>query len=163
MTDVFEMSSSEPPKDKLISQFSKWWTEKEIEDMIPNIVEPKMSNSINGALHNRRDGQPHNQKKFAEILYDLVGQNFLVNQNKSIRTRFLAFILQKIDKLDSSFQHRFLAMLVEEKKPKSRSCKVCGAKWNEGVLGVFGLCSLPHCDDAFTSCRHITRDPLEYP
>ena len=56
MGDVFSLKSEVHPKEKIISQFSKWWSDDEIrKNIIPNIVEKNLKHSIDGALHNFQD------------------------------------------------------------------------------------------------------------
>ncbi len=131
MTDVFNQKSEISPKEKIISQFSNWWSDKEIrEDIIPNIVEKGLKDSIDGALQNFENITNPNKKSFAEILYDLVGQNFLLNQNKIIRNKFLAIILKKKFKEGSSFQERFLNYLIKEIQSTSEGkCGICNKRW----------------------------------
>ena len=95
MANVFDLKSEVSSKEKIILQFSKWWSDDEIrQNIIPNIVEKNLKHSIDGALHNFQNSTTSNKKSFAEILYDLVGQNFLLNQNKTIRNKFLEIILK---------------------------------------------------------------------
>jgi superfamily II DNA or RNA helicase len=131
MTDVFDLKSEILPKDKIISQFSEWWSDKEIrQDIIPNIPGKNLKDSIDGALNNFENITNPNKKSFAEILYDLVGQNFLLNQNKTIRNNFLAIILKKKFDVDSSFQERFLNYLIKEIKSTSvGKCGICNKRW----------------------------------
>ena len=155
MTDVFDLKSEISTKEKIISQFSNWWSDEEIrENIIPNIVEKRLKDSIDGALQNFENVVDSNKKSFAEILYDLVGQNFLLNQNKTIRNKFLTMILQKKFEEDSSFQERFLNYLIKEITSTSEGkCKKCDKRWviSEKVyLQGLGLsksicCSDQHC------------------
>ena len=53
MTDVFDLKSEISDKDKIIKKFSEWWTEDEIKEIIiPDIVDAKIKDSVNGALKN---------------------------------------------------------------------------------------------------------------
>jgi len=149
MTDVFDLKSEILPKDKIISQFSKWWSDEEIrQDIIPNVPGKHLKDSIDGALNNFKNTSNPNKKSFAEILYDLVGQNFLLNQNKIIRNNFLAIILKKKFDEDSSFQERFLNYLIKEIQSTSEGkCKECNKRWvisDKLYLQVLGL-SKPIC------------------
>lgn len=112
MDDLFNLKSEVTPKQKLIEQFSNWWSDDEIKDeIIPSIVDKKIKPSIIGALKNPVEVPESERKSFAEILYDLVGQNFLVSKDKSIRINFLYFILRKKAQEDSDFETRFLQYL----------------------------------------------------
>ena len=131
MIDVFNLKPEIPAKKRIISQFSEWWPDDEIrQNVIPNIVEKNLKDSIDGALHNFDNTDTSNKKSFAEILYDLVGQNFLVNQNSVIRGKFLEIILKKKLEEDSSFQERFLAYLLKQIKSTSDGkCEICNKRW----------------------------------
>jgi len=133
MTDVFSLKSEVSNKDKIILQFSEWWSDEEIRTrIIPFIVDQKIKASVDGALNNYFDSDNSDKKSFAEILYDLVGQNFLVNQDKSIRRKFLYLILTKKFDEDSSFEERFRKNLIQKRKSYSPgSCKKCHRKWTE--------------------------------
>ena len=114
----------------MVEQFSKWWSDEEIRtDVIPTIVGKSIKDSVSGALKNYSKKENRNTKSFAEILYDLVGQNFLVNKDKSIRLNFLYLILLKKDTRDPSFQGRFFESLVNRGLPRPGTCKRCGTKW----------------------------------
>ena len=77
MPDIFELTSEVSVKKELISQFFNWWSDEEIRtDVIPNIVDQNLKDSIDGALKNYFNIDNTAKKNFAEILYDLVGQNF---------------------------------------------------------------------------------------
>ena len=152
MTDVFNQKSEILPKEKIISQFSNWWSDEEIrEDVIPNIVEKDLKDSIDGALQNFENIINSNKKSFAEILYDLVGQNFLLNQNKIIRNKFLAIILKKKFEEDSSFQKRFLNYLIKEIQSTSEGkCAICNKRWaisDKVYLQKLGLTKSIYCSD----------------
>ena len=125
MTNVFDLTSEVSIKDKLISQFSKWWSDDEIRtQIIPHIVDEKIKASVSGALKNYINSDDPKRKSFGEILYDLVGQNFLVNQEKSIRRKFLHAILIKKFEEDPSFGKRFKEYLIHEKKASTQGlCK----------------------------------------
>ena len=131
MIDVFELESEISAKEKIICQFSSWWSDDEIrQNIIPNIVESNLKTSIDGALNNFENNNDPNKKTFAEILYDLVGQNFLINQNKIIRNNFLAVILKRKNKEDPTFQERFLNYLVTEIHSLSDDvCEICNTSW----------------------------------
>ena len=131
MTDVFGLESEISVKEKIIGLFSKWWSDDEIrQNIIPNIVENSLKDSIDGALNNFKNNANSNKKSFAEILYDLVGQNFLLNQNTIIRNRFLTVILKKKNKEDQTFQRRFLNCLLKEVKSTSDGiCNICNGRW----------------------------------
>ena len=131
MTDVFELESEISAKEKIINQFSQWWPDNEIrQNIIPNIVENNLKDSIDGALNNFENNANPNKKSFAEILYDLVGQNFLLNPNKIIRNKFLSIILKKKNEEDSTFQERFLNHLLNKvQSPTTANCKICNRKW----------------------------------
>lgn len=133
MTDVFDLPLEVPSKDKLISQFSKWWSDDEIKDnLIPNIVDQRIKPSVDGALKNYLDVKDIDRKSFAEILFDLVGQNFLVNQDKAIRCKFLYVLLQKKIEEDPSFEKRFLNYLIQQRKSNRPGlCRECKKRWAE--------------------------------
>ena len=145
MTDVFSLNSEVSNKDKLISQFSEWWPDEEIRArIIPFVVDEKIKASIDGALNNYLDSDNSNSKNFAEILYDLVGQNFLVNPDKSIRCKFLYLILKKKSEEDSSFEDRFRKYLIKKIKSNSPgSCKKCSKKWIDGDIIYLQTLGLP--------------------
>ena len=99
------------------------------------------------------------RKEFAEILYDLVGQNFLVNQNTAIRHKFLTLILRQKFTACPSFQARFLEILQRKiKSTKEGYCKKCRSEWSESdtiYRQALGLkksnkiaCVDPHCVSA---------------
>ena len=133
MPDVFELDQK-TAKEQLINQFGQWWGDKEIRtEIIPAIVGKNIRGSVNGALRNYSENENRNKKEFAEILYDLVGQNFLVNKDKSIRLNFLRLILGKKAASDPSFQDRFLQNLVMQgHSAKPGVCRTCGAEWQKG-------------------------------
>lgn len=133
MIDVFDLKPEVSTKDSLITQFSEWWSDDEIRNIIiPEIVDQKIRASVDGALKNYFKDSSIERKSFAEILYDLVGQNFLVNQDKSIRSKFLNLILKKKFEKDSSFENRFKQYLIQERKSYHLgSCKKCGKKWTD--------------------------------
>ncbi|MCH7646993.1 MAG: DEAD/DEAH box helicase family protein [Thaumarchaeota archaeon] len=131
MIDVFNLKSEILPKERIVTQFSEWWSEEEIRlEIIPNIVEKGLKDSIDGALQNFKNSTNPNRKSFAEILYDLVGLNFLVNPDKVIRGKFLNFILKKKVENDSSFEKRFLGYLIKKIESSSAGiCRICAKKW----------------------------------
>ena len=131
MVDIYNLKSQVSAKEQIISQFSEWWSDEEIrEGIIPNIAEKGLKDSIVGALQNFENITDSNKKSFAEILYDLVGQNFLLNQNRTIRNKFLAIILKKKFEEDSSFQKRFLNYLIKEIQSTSDGkCGTCNKRW----------------------------------
>ena len=131
MTDVFNLNSEVSAKEKIILQFSKWWSNDEIrQNIIPNIVEKGLKDSIDGALRNFENTSISNKKSFTEILYDLVGQNFLLNQNKIIRNKFLEIILKKKLEEDASFQEKFWNCLLRKKNSTSDGiCNICKKRW----------------------------------
>lgn len=152
MIDVFNLKSEVPAKEKIISQFSKWWSDDEIrQNIIPNIVEKGLKDSIDGALHNFKNATNPNKKSFAEILYDLVGQNFLVNQNKITRNKFLDVILKKKFEEDPSFEKRFLDYLLRKIKSTTDGiCKICNRRWTVSdtiYLQGLGLAQSICCSD----------------
>lgn len=118
-------------RDLIVKQFKEWWTDDDIRnEIIPSIVEKRLKNAITATLKNYLNSPLSNKKKFAEILYDLVGQNFLVNKDSSMRFKFLGHILKAIVKADPSFQNRFLKeLIIERKANKNNSCKTCNIKW----------------------------------
>ena len=134
MSDVFDCSPEITAKEKIIEQFGQWWDDDEIRsDVIPNVVGKRLRDSVNGALKRYSKKENCNSKGFAEILYDLVGQNFLVNPNKDIRINFLRMILVKKDLVDPSFQGRFEESLIIKKRSSNPStCQKCSAKWDKG-------------------------------
>lgn len=152
MIDIYNLKSQVSAKERIISQFSEWWSDEEIrENIIPNIVEQNLKDSINGALKNFENNTDSNKKSFAEILYDLVGQNFLVNQNKIIRSKFLAIILKKKIEKDPSFQERFLNYLIREMQSASDSkCEICNKEWiisDKVYVQRLGLLNAICCSD----------------
>lgn len=135
MIDIFELESEVSAKQKIIKQFSKWWSDDEIRnDVIPFIVDKNIQPSVVGALKNYAESSEFERKSFSEILYDLVGKNFLVNQDKYIRQRFLYLILnQKINE-DPHFEKRFLYYLIESKKSYNGFCKRCKKRWGDSEV-----------------------------
>lgn len=166
MTDVFGLKSEVPAKEKIISQFSEWWSDDEIrERIIPNIVDKSLKDSISGALKNYSNTKELKRKRFTEILYDLVGQNFLVNQDKTIRRKFLSIILKKKFEEDSSFQTRFFASLIQRKTANSPGlCKKCNKRWIESDKIYFQTLGLDKeifcCDDQCFSEQQKKSVPL---
>ncbi len=152
MTDVFNLKSEISSKEKIILQFSEWWSDEEIrQNIIPNIVENRLKDSIDGALQNFKNTGNSNKKSFAEILYDLVGQNFLLNQNKTIRNKFLAIILKKKLEEDPTFQERFLNYLIKEIHTTSEGkCRICNKRWivsDKVYIQGLGLSKSIYCSD----------------
>ena len=133
MVDIFDLEPESTTRDKMISKFNEWWTEDEIRtEIIPNILDENFIGAFNDQLQNYDQKTNINKKQFAEILYDFVGKNFLVNSDKHIRINFLGLILERQMKIDSSFKKRFLECLIQKKKsPSSDSCKECHKEWNE--------------------------------
>ncbi len=133
MTDFFDLPPEIPPKDKIISIFNDWWTDDEIrKDIIPSIADKRFSDSIYGQLQNYEKESHAERKSFAEILFDYVGKNFLVNTNKHTRTSFLCLIIKKQIEIDSSFKDIFLSCLISNINSESAgSCKKCNSKWNK--------------------------------
>lgn len=131
MDNVFKLKSEVSVKEQLISQFSNWWSDDEIvKKVIPNIVDQHIVDSIIKILENYSKNE--NFKPIAEILYDLVGQNFLVNSDKSIRLKFLNLILKRKVGDDPTFQSRFNEKLIQRKYAnKIGICKKCNEKWLE--------------------------------
>ena len=136
MPDVFDYAPEITAKEKIIEQFGQWWNDEEIRSgVIPNIVGKRMRDSVNGALKRYSEKENRNSKGFTEILYDLVGQNFLVNPDKDIRTNFLRMILVKKDQMDPSFQGRFeKSLIVKKRAPRLGTCHKCGTRWMRVVI-----------------------------
>ena len=134
MPDVFDYAPEITAKEKIIEQFGQWWNDEEIRSgVIPNIVGKRMRDSVNGALKRYSEKENRNSKGFTKILYDLVGQNFLVNPDKDIRTNFLRMILVKKDQMDPSFQGRFeKSLIVKKRAPRLGTCHKCGTRWDAG-------------------------------
>ena len=135
MSSVFDIDDAQNEtsvKDQLIKQFGEWWGDEEIRTIIiPKIVGKKIRSSVEGALKNYTE-KNQNVKKFAEILYDLVGQNFLVNKDKSIRFNFLRMLLEKRYETDPTFQDRFFQMLeIRLNASKPETCVKCDSEWNK--------------------------------
>ena len=167
MSDVFDLVPSISIREQLIKQFGEWWDDEEIRtEIIPNIVGKNMRDSINGALKNYSNEKTHNVKSFAEILYDLVGQNFLVNKDKSIKLNFLRLILCKKMADDSMFYDRFLHILEKTNACTAPAfCKRCGVRWSadsQTYMQILGLETPIECSsyDCFTAQqREAVPDP----
>ena len=89
MTDVFNLKSEILPKDKIILQFSKWWSDEEIrQNIIPNIPEKNLKDSIDGALNNFngiRVIDDYKNNKFPEAVDSAEQHDVLVGR---IRNRY---------------------------------------------------------------------------
>ncbi len=133
MTDVFDLTSKILNREVIVKKFSEWWSENEIkEEIIPNIVDEKIKGSIQGALKNFDSESVSKRKSFAEILYGLVGQNFLVNPDKVLRANFLDIILKKKYDEDETFQKRFSEFLIQQRNSnKPGICNQCKKRWSE--------------------------------
>ena len=154
MNSVFDLQPEERIKKRLVSQFTQWWSDNEIRNnIIPNIVTENLKPSIDGALKNYSEKNTKTQKKFAEILYDLVGQNFLVASDSDLRTNFLVKVLCKKHEKDS-FQDQFFQCLVNHVTAnEASSCQTCNREWHPGektyqqTLGLDDqiICIDPNC------------------
>ena len=152
MTDVFDLKSEISDKDKIIKKFSEWWTEDEIKEIIiPDIVDAKIKDSVNGALKNFDTVNTSDRKNFSEILYDFVRQNFLVNHDKFIRIKFLEKILKKRYSEDKSFEKRFSEFLIQKRNSNwVDTCKFCKKRWmiNDTIyIQKLGLDNAIYCSD----------------
>ena len=132
MVDVYNLKSQVSAKEQIISKFSEWWSDEDIQQIILYIVNDKMADSIRGAMKNFDDFYKERETNYKEILLDLVGLNFLVNSDKTLRCKFLYFILLKKDEEDPTFQQHFSEYLIQQiKSSQVGICDKCGTKWNE--------------------------------
>ena len=150
MVDIFDLPSEVDPKQALIEKFSKWWNEDEIKDeILPEIVPKYIKDSVVGTLKNFPAEQSLKPNNFVEILYQFVGPNFLVHEEKYTRMKFLDLILKKKVQEDPSFENRFLGFITYSTTGDSGRCKVCNKSWDEEtpVYKISGLQSQIMCKD----------------
>jgi superfamily II DNA or RNA helicase len=132
--DLFEKDSEIPIKEIVKEKFGEWWSNEDIKEIILYIVNDQMASSIYGLMKNFEDFYKDEDTDYREILLDLVGLNFLVNPDKTLRCKFLFFILKTRYDDDSSFQDRFLDYLIRPIKSSNISgatCPKCGVVWIE--------------------------------
>jgi superfamily II DNA or RNA helicase len=132
--DLFEKDSEITVKEIVKKKFGEWWSNDDIQQIILYIVNDQMASSIEGVMKNFEDFYKENDTDYREILLDLVGLNFLVNSDKSLRCKFLYYILKSRFEKDSTFQDRFLEYLIRPIKSSyvsEQKCCKCDKVWTE--------------------------------